>query len=293
MRLLVFGGWGQLGSELAAVAEDRHELIRPRHGGVDVRDRRAVEEAVAEARPEVVVNAAAFHKVERCEEEPETAFAVNAIGAANVARAAAAAGARSVFVSSDYVFGGDQPKGYEEDDPVGPGNLYGVTKATGEWLVRLSPLDSLVVRGSGLFGHAGSSGKGGNFVETIMDRASAGEPLSVVDDVVMSPTAARDMAERIVLLLEGQAPAGVYHAANAGRCSWYEFARAILDAAGLPAEVTPRSSAEDAVRRPRCSALLDTKSAALGLPPARPWEEALAWYLERRPEPARTARGPR
>jgi dTDP-4-dehydrorhamnose reductase len=291
MRLLVFGGWGQLGTELAGVAEGRHELIRPRHTQVDVRDRRAVEESVAAAHPDVVVNAAAVHKVERCEEDPESAFAVNAVGAANVARAAAAAGARSVFVSSDYVFGGDQPKGYEEDDPVGPINVYGVSKATGEWLVRLAPLDSLVVRGSGFFGHAGSSGKGGNFVESIIARAAAGEPLSVADDIVMSPTAARDMAERIVLLLEQEAPAGVYHTANAGRCSWYQFARAIVDGAGFSVEVAPRSSAADAVRRPPCSVLVDTKSVGLGLPPARPWEEALAWYLANRAEPAPVARG--
>jgi dTDP-4-dehydrorhamnose reductase len=293
MRLLVFGGWGQLGTELAGVAEGRHELIRPRHAEVDVRDRRAVEETVTAARPDVVVNAAAFHQVERCEEEPETAFAVNAVGAANVARAAAAAGARNVFVSSDYVFGGDQPKGYEEDDPAGPVNVYGVTKATGEWLVRLAPLDSLVVRGSGLFGHAGSSGKGGNFVETIIARAAAGEPLSVADDIVMSPTAARDMAERMVLLLEREAPAGVYHAANAGRCSWYEFARAIVEAAGLSVEIAPRSSAEDSVRRPPCSVLVDTRSAGLGLLPARPWEDALGWYLEHRLEPVRATGGGR
>jgi dTDP-4-dehydrorhamnose reductase len=293
MRLLVFGGWGQLGTELAGVAEGRHELIRPRHADVDVRDRRAVEEVVAANLPDVVVNAAAFHKVERCEEEPETAFAVNAVGAASVARAAAAAGARSVFVSSDYVFGGDEPKGYEEDDPTGPLNVYGVSKATGEWMVRLSPLDSLVMRGSALFGHAGSSGKGGNFVETIMARAAAGEPLSVADDIVMSPTAARDMAERMLLLLEREAPAGVYHVANAGGCSWYEFARAIVDAGGYPVEVAPRSSAEDSIRRPSCSVLVDTKSADLGLPPARPWREALEWYVANRAEGAPVAEGAR
>jgi dTDP-4-dehydrorhamnose reductase len=293
MRLLVLGGRGQLGTELAAVAEGRHQLVRPTHAEVDVRDRRAVEGAVAQARPDVVVNAAAYHKVERCEEEPEMAFAVNAVGAANVARAAAAFRARSVFVSSDYVFGGDQPKGYEEDDPVGPVNVYGVTKATGEWLVRLAPLDSLVVRGSALFGHAGSSGKGGNFVETIMARAVAGEPLSVVDDVVMSPTAARDMAERILLLLERDAPAGIYHLANAGRCSWYEFARAIVEMAGFDVALAPRSSAHEVVHRPRCSVLLDTKSAALGIPPARPWQDALEWYLAHRALPAGTAEASR
>ena len=130
----------------------------------------------------MVVNAAAFHKVEECEENPSRAFAVNAEGAWNVAGAARRAGARSIFVSTDYVFGGNEPNGYAEDDPMDPVNVYGASKAAGEWLVRMACPDSLVVRGSGLFGHAGSSGKGGNFVETVLKRAGRGEPLSVVDE---------------------------------------------------------------------------------------------------------------
>jgi len=275
MRLLAFGGWGQLGSELAAVARDRHELIRPTRTEADVTDPDAVGRAVADARPDAVLNLAAFHQVERCEEDPGAALAVNAVGAWNVAHSAFLAGARSVYVSTDYVFDGGEPKGYEEVAPVHPINAYGVSKAAGEMLCGLVCPDSLVVRGSGLFGHAGSSGKGGNFVETVLARAAAGEPLSVVDDQVISPTAARDMAERVLLLLERDAPPGIYHAANAGRCSWFEFARAVLDLAGLSAEVSRRSSAGDAVKRPRCSVLLHTTSTALGLPPARSWREAL------------------
>jgi dTDP-4-dehydrorhamnose reductase len=146
----------------------------------------------------------------------------------------------------------------------------------------------MIARGSSLFGHAGSSGKGGNFVETVLAKAGAGEALAIVDDVTMSPTGARDMAERIVLLLEREAPPGTYHLANAGGCSWFEFAAAILDLAGLPADLGRRSSRGDVVQRPRCSVLLDTKSTSLGLPPARPWREALAWYLANRPAAART-----
>jgi dTDP-4-dehydrorhamnose reductase len=238
---------------------------------------------VAEAAPDVVVNLAAFHKVERCEEEPGAALSVNAVGAWTVARAARSARARCVFVSSDYVFGGDEPKGYEEDDPVGPVNAYGVSKAAGERLVSLACPDSLVVRASGLFGHAGSSGKGGNFVETILAKAAAGEPLAVVDDQVTAPTAAYDVAERLLLLLEREAPPGTYHAASTGRCSWFEFARAILDLAGSRADLTARSSEGDPVRRPRWSVLVDTQSSRLGLAPMRPWRDALAWYLSRRP----------
>ncbi len=236
-----------------------------------------------EAGPDAVIDAAAFHRVEACEADPTTAFAVNAVGARTVATEARGAGARTVYVSTDYVFDGERDDGYTEDAPTGPVNVYGVTKAAGERLVRLAAPDSLVVRASGLFGHVGSSGKGGNFVETILSKARAGEPISVVDDLVFAPTATRDMAERILLLLEGGVPPGAYHLANAGACSWFGFARAIVEMSGLRAEVSRRSSAQDVVRRPRVSTLLDTKATPLGLPPARPWEEALAWYLSESP----------
>jgi dTDP-4-dehydrorhamnose reductase len=289
MRLLAFGGWGQLGSELAAVARGKHELIRPTRTEADVTDPRAVGRAVSDTQPDAVLNMAAFHQVERCEEDPGAALAVNAVGAWNVARSAFLAGARCIYVSTDYVFDGGEPKGYEEDAPVHPLNAYGVSKAAGEMLCRLVCPDLLVVRGSGLFGHAGSSGKGGNFVETVLAKAAAGEPISVVDDQVTSPTAARDMAERVLLLLERGAPPGAYHAADAGRCSWFEFAAAILDLGGVSADLTRRSSAGDAVRRPRCSVLLDTRSSQLGLPPARSWRDALGWYVAHRPQRAPAA----
>jgi dTDP-4-dehydrorhamnose reductase len=280
VRLLVFGGWGQLGTDLAAVAGQRgHEVIRPRHPDVDVREESAVRDAVLAGKPDAVIDAAAFHKVEACEADPSSAFAVNAVGARHVARAASDAGARSVYISTDYVFDGERPTGYTEDLPVGPVNVYGVTKAAGERLVRLADPASVVVRGSGLFGHAGSSGKGGNFVEAILARARAGEPLSVVDDLLFSPTSSRDMAERVLMLLESDVPPGFYHVANRGSCSWFGFARRILELARIDAEISSRPSSPDGVRRPRVSILLDSKSAGLGLPPGRSWEDALARYL--------------
>jgi dTDP-4-dehydrorhamnose reductase len=280
VRLLVFGGWGQLGSDLAESAHRRgHELIRPRHNEIDVTDASAVAAGTRAARPDVVVNAAAFHKTEWCEQDPLQAFAVNAVGALRAARAAAAAAARCVYVSSDYVFDGEKEDGYTEDDVVDPMNVYGTSKAAGEVLVRLSDGDSLVVRGSGMFGRAGSAGKGGNFIETMLSKASAGEAIAVVDDLVFAPTSTHDMAERMMDLLERGAPAGIYHLANAGRCSWFDFALKVFDLAGMEVEVGRRSAGEDDVRRPRSSVLRDTKTAGLGLPPARPWEEAVAAYL--------------
>jgi dTDP-4-dehydrorhamnose reductase len=252
-----------------------------------------VADAVASSRPDAVVDAAAFHKVELCEEQPARSFSVNAVGALNMARACREQGVRCVYVSTDYVFDGNNPAGYGEDDPTGPVNVYGVSKAAGERLVRLADTESLVVRGSGLFGHAGSSGKGGNFVESMLAKAASGEAISVVNDQTFAPTSTRDMAQRIFLLLERDVPPGIYHVANAGSCSWFEFARAIFELSGIEVDLSPRATGEQPVRRPPCSVLLDTKSAALGLPPSRGWREALRWYLENRPARLAEAAGKR
>ena len=292
MRLLVFGGWGQFGSELPVAAGERHEIARPAHQEVDVTDEAAVRAAVSAHEPDVVVDAAAFHQVDRCESEPGSALQVNALGAVNVARAARRAGARAVYVSTDYVFDGTKGEAYAEDDRPDPVNVYGLSKMAGERGVRLSCPDHLVVRLSGLFGHAGSSGKGGNFVETILSKAEAGERLSVVSDQRLAPTAAADAASRLVWLLENGAPAGTYHLVNRGSCSWFEFARAILHGAGLRADLTPRGTGEQEVRRPAFSVLADTRTGPLGLDPARPWRDALDWYLAERGG-ARFRRSPR
>jgi dTDP-4-dehydrorhamnose reductase len=289
VRLLVFGGWGQLGSDLWEAASADHQMIRPSHDEVDVTDAAAVQAVVGTVRPDAVVNAAAFHRVGECEDRPDLAFAVNSTGALNVARAAAAHGARCVFVSTDYVFDGSNPDGYREDDPVAPVNVYGVSKWAGERLVAIADPNAVIVRGSGMFGHAGSSGKGGNFVETVLSKAAGSQPISVADDQVFSPTSTRDMAERLLLLLERDAPSGVYHLANAGACSWFEFAREIFKVGGLDADLSPRRSDGDPIPRPRCSALIDTKTESLGLPPARPWQEALRSYMESRRDPDRMA----
>jgi dTDP-4-dehydrorhamnose reductase len=284
VKVLVFGGYGQLGSDLAVVAGERgHELVRPRHGEVDITDRDAVLHSAREHRPHVIITTAAFHKMDQTEADPVQTFAVNTVGARYVAEAARSAGARCVYISTDYVFDGEQAHGYTEDDPVNPVNLYGVSKAAGEFAVRNSAPDSLVVRGSGLFGHAGSSGKGGNLVETMLAKAEAGEPIQVVDDQFAAPTCTRDMAGRILLWLENRVPAGVYHGANRGGTSWYQFCRRIFELAGLQPDLTPKSAGVQEVRRPRSSILIDTRSERLGLPPNRHWEEGLAWYLENRP----------
>lgn len=279
MRLLVFGGWGQLGTDLAAAADAADELHRPRRRDVDIVDRRAVLASVRRHRPDWVLNLAAFHKVEACEDDAASAFAVNAVGAWNVAAAARDVGARTVFIGTDYVFDGESLGGYVEDDATGPLNVYGTSKAAGERCTAIADPDSIVLRVSGLFGHAGSSGKGGNFVETMLAKAANREAISVVDDQVFAPTSTHDVAERLLALIDRDAPSGVYHGANSGSCSWFAFAREIFRIVDADVDLTPRPSDADGVRRPRNSVLLDTRSAGVDLPRMRPWQEALRWYL--------------
>jgi dTDP-4-dehydrorhamnose reductase len=277
-RVAVIGAPGQLGADLMR-AMAAWAPVGLGHGDVEVTNAAQVLERLEAVAPDAVVTCAAFHRVDECERRPEEAFHVNALGARNVAAACARLGALCVYVSTDYVFGGDQDRPYVESDPPRPVNVYGASKLAGEFLVAATAPRSLVVRVASVFGVAGARGKGGNFVETVIAKARAGERLRVVDDLVMSPTYAADAAAVVAALIRGGC-GGVVHAANAGACSWFEFAAAIFRELGwaVPLERQPAAQASPGVRRPRNSALASPRLAALGLAPP-PWQDALRRYL--------------
>jgi dTDP-4-dehydrorhamnose reductase len=160
-------------------------------------------------------------------------------------------------------------------------NAYGRSKLEGERLAQAAGPEHVVVRSSGLYGVAGSSGKGGNFVETMLRMARAGQEIAVVDDQVLAPTYTADLAAAIARLLAASPPGGIYHLTNAGACSWFEFAHRIFALANLGPKLEPTTSAayRAPARRPAHSVLANTRAAALGLPPLRPWSEALSAYL--------------
>jgi dTDP-4-dehydrorhamnose reductase len=280
VRVLLIGASGQLGTDLAARLAGP-TLVAPPREGLDVTDAAAVERALADLRPDVVVNTAASHRVDEIEGDPAPAFRVNAVAVHHLARACARHGARLVHFSTDYVFGGGRPGPYAESAPPAPLSAYGTSKLAGEYLVRQASERHVVVRSSGLYGVAGSSGKGGNFVETMLRLAREGRPIRVVDDQVLAPTYTADLADAVVRLLALDPPGGVYHLTNAGACSWFAFARRVFDLAGLAPDLAPTTSAAfgAAARRPHNSVLLNTRAAALGLPPLRPWDDALRAYL--------------
>jgi dTDP-4-dehydrorhamnose reductase len=280
VKVAVIGPRGQLGSALCEAFRRRAvDCVELDHGRVEVTDPQSVLVALRDARPAAVVNTAAFHKVDACEEDPKRAFEVNALGALHVARACREAGARCVYVSTDYVFDGAKAEPYREEDLPNPVNVYGASKLAGEHLVVQTCPDALVVRVASLFGGLGSRGKGTNFVLMVLERARRGEALRVVDDVRMSPTYAEDAAAAIVELVAGGA-SGVFHVVNKGACSWYELAMRVLELAGLrvPVHPVPQEAYPARARRPRNSALSTAKLEARGLR-LPPWEDAVQRYL--------------
>lgn len=282
---LIIGATGQLGSALVRVLGGAG-TTGVGHEELEITDAAAVDVLLARVDPRVIVNTSAFHAVDRCEDEPERAYAVNALAVRHLARRARDRGVLLVHCSTDYVFAGDATHPYREEDLPLPQSAYAVSKLAGECFVQAHAGPHLVVRSAGLFGGAGSRGKGGNFVETILRRARAGEPLRVVTDQVTAPTYTHDLAVAMAALVERALaePAvarGVVHVTAAGSCSWRDFARAIVDAAGLDVPIAGITSAELAApaRRPAYSVLENARLAALGLPRPRPWHEGLDAYL--------------
>ncbi|GCD21954.1 NAD(P)-dependent oxidoreductase [Cellulomonas algicola] len=258
-----------LGQDLVALLRARDEdVVAADRGTVDITDADATARAVRGA--DVVVNCAAWTAVDAAESQESDAFRVNAVGAAVLARAAHDAGARLVQVSTDYVFGGHAGTPYEDDAPIAPLSAYGRTKAAGEWAVRAEAPDHLIVRTAWLYGANGPC-----FPRTIARAARERGALDVVDDQLGQPTWTRDLADLVVRLVDAQAPAGVYHGTSSGQASWFEFARAVVGAAGLdPAIVSPSTSDASArpAPRPAYSVLGHASLRAAGVEPIGAWD---------------------
>lgn len=282
MTTLLIGAGGQLASELRQTFKD-HDLVLLTHVDLEVADAVQVGEVLARYRPDLILNTAAYHRVDDCEDEPERAFAVNAIAVRNLVQAAEEIGATLVHFSTDYVFDGRQRRPYQEVDPPAPLNVYATSKLAGEYFVRATLERHFVIRTCGLYGLAGSRGRGGNFVETMLRVAREGREIRVVGDQVLTPTSAKDLARKVRQLAEtGQY--GLYHITNSGECSWYQFAAAIFELAGMrPRLVETTSAAYGArARRPAYSVLDNANLRALGLDDLRHWRDALADYLDER-----------
>lgn len=269
MRWLVTGGKGMLAQDVESVARQAgHDVVVLTRGELDITDASACEQAVEGV--DVVVNCAAWTAVDDAESREGDAFAVNAVGPANLARAAAGARARIVHVSTDYVFDGAASTPYPEDGDVAPRSAYGRTKAAGEWAVRAEAPDHLVVRTAWLYGAGGPC-----FPRTMARLAAERDEISVVEDQVGQPTWTVDLADLIVRLVEAGAPSGTYHGTSSGSTSWFGFTRAVLDAVGSSTVLLPTTS-DKFVRpapRPAYSVLGHDALVAAGVAPIGDWSQ--------------------
>ncbi|WP_414687937.1 dTDP-4-dehydrorhamnose reductase [Mycobacterium sp.] len=275
-RIVITGAGGQVGRFLAGqAARHGHDVRAFTSAQWDITDPNAAERSVGPG--DVVVNCAAYTAVDTAETDEARAHAVNADGAANIARACARVGARLIHISTDYVFSGvfeNAPRPYDVDDPTGPLSVYARTKLAGEQAVHAALPGAHVVRTAWVY-----TGVGGDFVATMLSKARGDGPVDVVADQIGSPTYVGDLVAALLQLAAGQIAAPLLHAANDGAVSRYEQARAVFAGVGAdPERVRPVGSAQypRPAPRPAYSALSGRKSAAAGLPPLRPWRDALA-----------------
>ena len=279
MRICILGSNGQLGRDLIE-ALNNHDVVPFTRKDFDVTEHTRARTILSGVRPEMIVNLTAYHRVDDCEANPEHAYDVNVLSVLNLVRIANDLEAKIIQFSTDYVFDGKASTPYVETSEPFPLSVYGNSRLAGEYLVRALARRFMLIRTCGLYGHAGSQGKGGNFVETMLKKARNQESIQVVSDQTVTPTSTKDLSRQLALLLP-TSHEGLFHVTNEGACSWYEFTVAILEIAGIQANLTATTSAvyRAPALRPRYSVLENRRLKDLGLNRMLPWRDALAEYL--------------
>jgi len=283
-KVVVFGSGGQLGIELVREFTERGYSVEGfERNTVDISDPARVEQVLAKADPEIVINSAAYNQVDVAEKEPLPAFVANGLAVRNLAMACRQLDTQLVHFSTDYVFDGTAGRAYTEEDRPRPLGAYGVSKLAGELYAQAYLERPLVIRTCGVFGPGGLQTARGNFIETMLRLAAAGRPIRVVEDHVASPTYAPLLAARSADLVERK-QRGLFHLGGGTPISWFDFAAMIFRVAGLHPELLSTNEREyrTAARRPKYSALSNTKVEACGIEPMPPLEKAVEMYLEAR-----------
>ena len=279
MRVLLLGGYGQLGSALRD-AGGEHEIVAPQRAELDIADREGLLARARDAQPELIINAAGYTRVDDAESNAGDALAVNFRGAAHVAEAAQSVDAALLYISTDYVFAGDKGAPYEPQDEPRPLSVYGVSKLYGEFASAIVERH-WVVRIAGLYGQPEPPRPPSNFVSTILRLARERGTMDIVTDQITAPSNARDVAAGLWELMAAAPAPGAYHLPQGGQCSWFEFASAIVELSGSGAEVRPTTSEAlgRPAPRPPYSVLSGEQTWRAGVRPLRPWREALAGYV--------------
>jgi len=285
MRVAVIGATGQLGRDItSALSAEGNAVTELGHEDVDISCSDSVKRSLEAIHPDVVVNTAAFHHVEKCEADPAMAFSVNGLGARNLGQTTAALGAKLIHISTDYVFGGEKNSPYVETDRATPVNVYGNTKLSGEHFVSSTNPHHFILRVSALYGSSPCRAKGGlNFVDLMIKLSRERDEIRVVDSECVSPTPTFEIAAQIVELSR-TSEYGLYHATAEGSCTWYEFARAILDAtrSNVRLERADPSEFPAKVPRPKYSVLENAALKRKSLNLFGPWQRGLENYLSAR-----------
>jgi dTDP-4-dehydrorhamnose reductase len=280
MNILLIGKTGQLGADIART-NARHDIYAPDLMVLDIRSRDSINAVLSDYRPQVVINTVAFDDVPLCETDPVSAFTVNCFAVRDLAAASRDINAVFVTFSTDYVFDGLKMALYTEDDKPAPLQMYGISRLAGEFAaLSVAPEHTIIIRTCGLYGISAQH-MGGNFVDKRIEDAQSGSLLPMGGDQIVSPTYTRDLSKAVLQLIEHpQRTPGVYHLVNEGKCSWYEFTKAIYDIMTIDAAITPvdRSGKGGEIRRPLYSALANTKARALGIV-LPPWRNGLEQYL--------------
>ncbi len=281
MKILLIGATGQLGGDLLR-NNPGHDMSAPGRDELDLSRPERIDAVIRHARPDCVINCAAFHNVPLCEEQPGNAFIVNCVAVRDLARVCADIGSWLVTFSTDYVFGGERRTPYAETDAPSPVQIYGITRLAGEHAaLYAAPHRAVVIRTCGLYGRSGAKSKGGNFVDGRVADGKAGKRIEMACEQIVAPTSTDDLSWAVhALISHSKLAPGIYHLVNEGSCSWYEFTRAIMELMNYRSEVVPvdRGGRTGNMRRPVYSVLANNKARALGIK-LRPWREALEAYL--------------
>jgi len=287
MTVIVIGANGQLGREVTGFLRERGmEVTGLDHSDVEVADFESVRTVLGDAGPaDLVINTAAMHRVPACEEDPQRAFEVNALGARNLARVTGERGWILVHISTDYVYDGVKGKPYSEKDSPRPLNVYGNSKLAGEFFIPSLTDRYYILRVSGIFGVHPCRAKGHNFVELMLHLAEEKEEVRVVDDEILTPTHTLDVARQLERMISARAEFGLYHVSARGSCSWYRFCREIyrIRQVATPLKKADPGEFATGVRRPKYSVLRNAHLQAQGLDIMPHWKEGLRDYLQRIP----------
>lgn len=283
-KVALIGANGQLATDIKKVFDKEYYSIIPlTHKDIEIKDINNTKKVLEEIKPDIVINTATYHKVDEVEDNAETAFLINSVSQKNLAELSYKNNWTVVYISTDYVFGLDEKrkKPYFETDPTGPINVYGVSKVAGEFFTQYIAKKHFIIRVSGLFGVAGSSGKGGNFVELMIKLGKERGEVKVVNDQVLTPTYTKNIAENLNLLLKTDYY-GLYHMTSEGECSWWEFAKEIFNQLKMKINCQPVDSNHFPTRakRPKYSVLAKTNLKKINLNKMNYWKTNLKLYLK-------------